>query len=128
MDIFNNAPLTYDELIKMNVQPSMQDNLFKNSKSIMNTPQTSPSFDIFAPKESSSKGALKGAWYDFFGNTPASSLQAAGSMIGGIGAVYDAYNRNKYMKKAYKLEQEAIDRRLDRQREMAKTLHSVWGE
>lgn len=69
----------------------------------------------------------KSMWHDFFGNTPATAMQGAGSMLAGIGGVWDAYNRNKWQKKAYNLEKAAIDRQLDRERRMDNTLHSVWG-
>lgn len=70
----------------------------------------------------------KSTIYQFFGNTPATAMQGAGSMLAGIGGVWDAYNRNKWQKKAYQLEKAAIDRQLDRERRMDNTLHSVWGE
>ena len=66
--------------------------------------------------------------YNFFGNTPASAMQGLGSMIGAVGGVWDAYNKNKWQKKAYALEKAAIDRQLERERIGENTLHSVWGK
>ncbi len=70
----------------------------------------------------------KGAFYDFFGDTPATAMQGLGSMIGAVGGVWDAYNKNKWQKKAYALEKAAIDRQLERERIGENTLHSVWGK
>ena len=70
----------------------------------------------------------KGAFYDFFGDTPATAMQGLGSMIGAVGGVWDAYNKNKSQKKAYQLEKAAIDRQLERERIGENTLHSVWGK
>lgn len=66
--------------------------------------------------------------YQFFGDTPATAMQGLGSMIGAVGGVWDAYNKNKWQKKAYALEKAAIDRQLERERIGENTLHSVWGK
>lgn len=94
-------------------------------KSIVAQRQT-PTMPYLLNKDSNPQNN-KGMWYDFFGNTPASAMQGAGSLLSGIGGVWDAYNRNKWQKKAYNLEKAAIDRQLDRERNMESTLHSVWG-
>lgn len=63
---------------------------------------------------------------DMFGGGVAGALGNIGSVLSGVGSVYDAYQKQKYQKKVFNMEKERVDRQLAAQKEASGVLSGIW--